>query len=170
MRKVLQVNRESILEDQIIWQGAPCFLPFLLLHSDIAEMIPITAFIWHRFYRFIPLVAYACAAFFCICVLAGCIGCVLTRYYITRDELIVKKGQNCYRIQHSDLLEEDYCLFSKKFERIFGCRSIRYGCRRSDPARGSSMSLWKKGAIFLCLRDYSTPDRMIQEILRKNQS
>lgn len=170
MKKVLQVNRQPIEEDQIIWQSSPCFIPYVLLHSGIAGMVPITLFVWVRFSSFIPQVAYAWTVFFVLCIVSSSVNCMLTHYYITRSELIVKKGFNFYRIKQSDVLEDDYCIFSRRFESVFGCRSIRYGRRRKEPGRGSSMALWQKGAIFLCLHEYDTPDELIQEILRKNRT
>jgi hypothetical protein len=170
MKKVLQVNREPIEEDQIIWQGSPCFIPYVLLHSGIAGMVPVTFLVWYRFINFLPQVAYAWTVFFVLCIISGAISCMLTHYYITRSELIVKKGPNFYRIKQSDILEADYYLYSRRLEGIFGCRSIRYGQRRKEPGRGSSMALWRKGAIFLCLHEYDTPNELIQEILRRNRT
>lgn len=123
-------------------------------------IITIILFWYFDFCWFLPTQIWT--VFFIILTVMGIVNWYITTYYITLNELVVRKGGRYYRISFSDMTQENYWILSNPIEVLFGCRTIQLARYTTLLAKGGKRpNIWYDTARFWCIRDYKTVDQIV---------
>lgn len=124
-QETLRTSEISIPVQDIVWEGRPSFLPFLLSNEKLITL----TFIWFLlfwyfdFTWFLPTKIWGC--FWGFFLIQGSIYWHRTRYYATKEDLVVKIGKKYHRMAYKDIA--NYYIIPHLGARIFGCRTTQFG-------------------------------------------
>ena len=158
--EMLHTDRTPVLEQEIFWEGRPSFLPYLLGREGMMAMTVIWFFLFYcfDFTWFLPTKIWGILWLFFL--VQGTIYWCITRYYVTRDYLIVKIGKKYHRMAYSNIA--NYHILPQVFSLIFCCRTIQFGFLLDySSTKGGKANVWRDKTRFWYIKDWRVVNQII---------
>ena len=165
-QEALHTDEAPVLAQDIIWEGRPSFLPFLLGSENMMALTAVwfLLFWYFDFTWFLPTKIWG--IFWGFSLIQGLVYWHWTHYYVTRDYLIVKIGRKYHRMAYNNIA--NYHIIPHLSAWIFGCRTIQFGYLLDySSTRGDKVNVWRYETRFWCIKDWRKVDQLIRARMMK---
>lgn len=163
-RDILQtVEVESVERMEKLWAGKP-FLPAYLASNKkvIGWFIVEILLLYYEDFQFL-LYSRIYTVVLALYLLYSAVQGLCLFYYLTEWGPIVRKGKTCYLIRWEELLENEYSVYGKTVERLFGCRTIEFSRSYAHSLKNDE---WRYKARFWSIKDYRKVDEIVQSYIK----
>lgn len=159
-QEALHTDKTPVKEQDISWEGRPSLFPFLLDSEGmlVLSVVWFLLFWYFDFAWFLPTKIWG--IFWLFHLIKGLLYWHWTRYYVTRDCLIVKINKKYHRMDYEKIANYRILIYPSAW--LFGCRTIQFGFLLDySSTKGGKANVWRDKTRFWCIRDWMEVNQLI---------